>query len=94
MATSEPKTTQRSVKAVQTGVVDSISGTHTIRVAINHLVRHELFDKYMRRRTRLMAHDPKDDARVGDTVEVAPCRPISKCKAWRLVRVVKRPATA
>jgi len=80
----------RSARATRTGVVDSISGTKTVRVAINTLVRHPLYGKYVRRRTRLLAHDPTEEARPGDTVELASCRPISKRKSWRVVRVLRR----
>ena len=72
------------------GVVDSISGARTVRVLVNDLVKHPLYGKYIRRRTKLLVHDVKEEARVGDTVEVASCRPQSKSKSWRLVRVVRR----
>jgi len=90
MQTSEPKKARRGHKAWRVGVVDSISGDKTIRVVIENLVKHPFYGKYIRRRTRLMAHDPKAEARVGDQVRVAQCRPISKRKAWRLVGVVRR----
>ena len=46
--------------------------------------------KYLRRRTRLAAHDPENTAQVGDTVEITPCRRLSKSKSWRLVRIIRR----
>ena len=73
----------------QVGVVDSISGRKTVRIVVERLTRHPLYGKYIRRRTKLLVHDPEERARLGDTVEVELCRPISKTKAWRLVRVVK-----
>lgn len=94
MVTSGPKTVRPTHKAIQTGVVEAVSGKNTIRVVVNHLVRHKVFDKYMRRRTRLLAHDVKSEAQVGDTVELAECRPISKRKSWRLLRVVRRATVA
>ncbi len=90
MQTSEPKKARRRHKAWRVGVVDSISGDKSIRVVIENLVKHPFYGKYVRRRTRLMADDPKAEARVGDRVRVAQCRPISKRKAWRLVGVVRR----
>ena len=84
----------RSAPVTRTGVVDSISGSKTVRVVLESLVKHPLYGKYQRKRTRLLAHDPAEDAKVGDTVEVALCRPISKRKSWRLVRVVKRSTVA
>lgn len=86
----EPPKADRSQIVLRTGVVDSVSGPKTVRVVMNTLVKHPLYGKYMRRRVRLMVHDPQSQAKVGDTVEIAQCRPVSKQKAWRLVRVVKR----
>jgi small subunit ribosomal protein S17 len=88
--TSRPAQSPRPEAVKRTGVVDSIAGPKTVRIVLRTLVKHPLYGKYMRRRTRLMAHDPKGQAKIGDTVEVAQCRPISKRKSWRLVRVVKR----
>jgi small subunit ribosomal protein S17 len=76
----------------ETGVVSSAKGDKTIHVVITRLVKHPMYGKYMRRRSKLAVHDPANEAHVGDTVEVTGCRPISKSKSWRLVRVVKRPA--
>ena len=70
--------------------MDSISGRKTVRVQVRNLVRHGLYGKYIRRRTRLLVHDAEEQARLGDTVEVAECRPMSKRKSWRLVRVLRR----
>jgi len=89
-----PRPLARPPAAQCVGVVDSISGRKTVRIVVDNLVRHPLYGKYLRRRTRLLVHDPKEEARVGDTVEAARCRPISKGKSWRLVRVVKRATVA
>jgi small subunit ribosomal protein S17 len=75
---------------VLTGVVTSSGRDKTIRVDVSRLVPHRKYGKYLRRRTRLHAHDPNNEARDGDVVEVTPCRPISKTKSWRLVRIVRR----
>ena len=73
----------------QTGVVSSASGDKTIRVVVDMLVKHPRYGKYIRRRTKLAAHDERNQAALGDVVEIAPCRPISKAKSWRLLRVVR-----
>ncbi len=73
-----------------TGVVTSTGGDKTIRVNVNALVKHVRYGKYVRRRTRLAVHDPNNEAALGDQVEIVSCRPISKTKSWRLVRVVRR----
>ncbi|RLG40048.1 MAG: 30S ribosomal protein S17 [Thermoproteota archaeon] len=71
------------------GVVDSISGAKTVRVVVERLVPHKLYGKYIRRKTKLLVHDPEQRAKLGDTVEIELCRPISKRKSWRLVKIVK-----
>ena len=75
-----------------TGVVQSDVRDKTIKVVVGFLVKHPKYGKYLRRRTTLHAHDPQNEARVGDTVEVMECRPVSKQKSWRLVRVLNRVA--
>ena len=72
------------------GTVRTISGEKTICVTVDRLVRHRRYGKYIRRRTKLAVHDPAQQAEVGDRVEITPCRPISKSKSWRLLRVVRR----
>jgi small subunit ribosomal protein S17 len=86
--TTEKKTEKRQERA--TGVVVTSGGFRTCSVAINNMVRHPLYGKYIKRRTKLAVHDPMNEAAVGDTVEVSPCRPISKTKRWRLIRIVKK----
>ena len=79
----------RRPRGLRTGTVAAIGGDKTIGVIIDDLVKHPLYGKYIRWRTKLSVHDPSNAASVGDVVEVIPCRPISKRKSWRLVRVVK-----
>ena len=79
----------RKLKTV-TGVVISNSGDKSIKVAIDFKVRHPRYGKYVKRRTTLSVHDEHNQANVGDTVEVAQCRPYSKTKSWRLVSVVEK----
>ena len=64
----------------------------TISVAVERLVKHPNYGKYVRRTTKLLAHDEKNECREGDLVAIAECRPLSRRKAWRLVRVVERAA--
>jgi len=73
-----------------TGVVISNSGDKSIRVVVDFKVRHPKYGKYIKRRTKLGVHDENNKAGVGDVVEVAQCRPYSKTKSWRLVRVVEK----
>ena len=80
--------TQRAL----TGKVVSAKTAKTIAVEITRVVKHPMYGKYMRRTTRLLAHDEAGEAREGDTVSISPCRPMSKRKSWRLVSVVERGA--
>lgn len=73
-----------------TGVVTSQSGNKSVKVAIDYKVRHPKYNKYIRRRTKLSVHDEQNQSRVGDVVEIAECRPRSKTKSWRLVKVVQK----
>jgi small subunit ribosomal protein S17 len=73
-----------------TGVVTSNSGDKSVKVVIDFKVRHPKYGKYIKRRTKLGVHDEHNQAGVGDVVEVAECRPYSKKKSWRLVRIVEK----
>ena len=77
-----------------TGKVTSRSGDKTISVTVENMVKHEMYGKYIRRRTKVAVHDPENVASVGDMVEIVPCRRISKNKTWRLVRVVREATIA
>lgn len=70
------------------GRVVSNANDKTITVVVERQVKHPLYGKYIRRRTKLRAHDEDNTARVGDLVRISPARPTSKTKAWRLVDVV------
>jgi small subunit ribosomal protein S17 len=73
-----------------TGTVVSAKTAKTIAVEIERVLKHAQYGKYIRRTTRLLAHDEAGDAREGDTVMISPCAPVSRRKAWRLVTVVER----
>ena len=88
--TLDTKTRTRGARAGRTGVVTSDKADKTIRVVVDYSTRHRLYGKYVRRRTVLHVHDEKNEAKVGDQVEVMSCRPRSKMKCWRLVRIVER----
>ncbi len=73
-----------------TGRVVSDKMDKTITVVVERLVKHPLYGKYIRRSTKLHAHDENNECREGDVVVIQECRPISKTKSWRLVRIVER----
>ncbi|MGI9265282.1 MAG: 30S ribosomal protein S17 [Gammaproteobacteria bacterium] len=73
-----------------TGRVVSSSMDKTVAVAIERLEKHPVYGKYIRRTGKVLAHDEKNLCQTGDTVDIAPCRPISKRKSWRVVSVATR----
>jgi small subunit ribosomal protein S17 len=73
-----------------TGVVASDKGNKTIKVVVEYQTRHPKYGKFLKRRTVLHAHDEKNDAKEGDLVELAECRPLSKTKHHRLLKIVQR----
>lgn len=90
MAT-EPNTTpaaRRRTRSTRVGVVSSAARNKTIGVTIQYMVKHPKYGKYLRRRTVLHAHDEQNTCVVGDKVEIMECRPLSKTKSWRLVRIL------
>lgn len=89
---TEANTTNKSRSAARTlvGVVSSDKGEKTIRVTVEYQTMHAKYGKYLKRRTVLAAHDEKDEAKEGDKVEIAECRPLSKTKHHRLVRIIER----
>jgi small subunit ribosomal protein S17 len=72
------------------GVVASDKGAKTIKVVVNYQTRHSKYGKYLKRRTVLHAHDENNEAKEGDTVQIAECRPMSRTKHHRLLRIVTR----
>jgi small subunit ribosomal protein S17 len=82
-------TEQKELKTLS-GVVVSKSGAKSIRIAIDYRVRHPKYGKILKRRTKLGVHDERNESGVGDIVEVAECRPYSKTKSWRLVRILQK----
>ncbi len=74
----------------RTGKVVSAKMNKTLVVAVERLVKHPLYQKYVKRTTKLYVHDEKNDAREGDTVRVVETRPLSKLKRWRVQQVIDR----
>jgi len=72
------------------GVVVSDRMNKTRVVLVGRQVKHRRYGKYVRQRTRLHAHDERNESREGDVVEIMETRPLSRMKRWRLVRVVRR----
>src|SRR5687768_12808802 len=77
-------------KRVSIGTVISDKMAKSRRVEIPRLVKHAKYGKYLHRRTVCYVHDEENTSGIGDTVEIAECRPRSKLKRWELVRVVTK----
>lgn len=86
-------TATRNSRRTISGVVSSTGSTQTITVVVDRMYKHPKYGKYVRRQRKHHAHDEREDANVGDRVEIVSTRPLSKQKRWRLVRVIER-ATA
>ena len=91
-ATQSPTTgnQKRKLRNRVIGVVVSDKVNKTRKVVFEYLARHAKYNKYVKRQTVLHVHDEKNESRNGDQVEVMSCRPISKSKTWRLVRIVTK----
>ncbi len=77
-------------KPMKTGVVVSDAMDKTITIQVERLVKHPRYGKYVKRYTRLKAHDETNEARLGDKVEVNFTRPLSRTKRWKLGRILER----
>ena len=86
---TETTDTGKTVRTL-TGQVVSNKMDKTIAVSIERGVKHPTYGKFVRRTTKLLAHDEKNEAREGDTVSITPCRPLSRHKSWLLLAIVER----
>ena len=77
-------------RASKVGVVVSDRMDKTAIVAVERMVRHPAYKRIIRRTSRFFAHDEKNDAHIGDQVEIVETRPLSKNKRWRVARIVTR----
>ncbi|MEE9141398.1 MAG: 30S ribosomal protein S17 [Gammaproteobacteria bacterium] len=87
---SENVESKQKVIRTVTGKVLSNGMDKTISVSVERLVKHPVYGKYVRRTSKLLAHDEKNECNEGDVVTIAECRPYSKRKSWRLVDIVER----
>jgi len=85
-AGAKPRAERKAVR----GMVMSCKMDKTIVVQVNRMVRHQVYEKFVSKKTRLYAHDEKGEASDGDTVEIVQTRPYSKLKRWRLLRIIQK----
>lgn len=83
----------RNTRKTQIGFVSSRSGDKSIKVTVPYKSPHPLYHKIVNRQTVLHVHDEKNEAKLGDKVEVMETRPLSRLKRWRIVSIVQRAVT-
>ncbi len=81
---------ERNLRKERVGKVVSNKMKKSISVAIERKVKHPIYGKFMKKTTKLMAHDEQNSAGIGDTVRVMETRPLSKNKRWRLVEIIEK----
>jgi small subunit ribosomal protein S17 len=82
--------TGRNARKERVGIVVSDKMSKSITVAMERQVKHPIYGKFVKKTTKLMAHDENNEAGVGDTVRIMETRPLSKNKRWRLVEIVEK----
>ena len=80
---------RHAARKTEIGFVSSKMGDKSVKVTVPYKTPHPLYGKVINRKTALHAHDEKNEAKVGDKVEVMETRPISRLKRWRVIRVVE-----
>ena len=81
---------KRNLRKERTGIVTSNKMTKSITVAVERKVKHPMYGKFLKKTSKLVAHDEDNTCNIGDTVRIMETRPISKNKCWRLVEVIER----
>lgn len=81
---------ERNFRKVREGIVVSNKMTKSIVVVVERKFKHPKYGKFMRKSSRFMAHDEKEECHIGDTVRIMETRPLSKNKCWRLVEIIER----
>jgi len=92
MSTTEQNLAEKTARSLE-GRVTSSKMNKTITVMIERRVRHPLYGKIVTRRTKLHAHDEQNESKEGDLVQIEECRPLSRTKSWRLVKVLEKART-
>ena len=83
---------ERGVTKQREGVVLTNRMAKTVVVELERIILHARYKKYLRRRTKVKAHDERNECQVGDRVVIVECRPLSRQKRWRVSRILNRPA--
>ncbi|MBR1549447.1 MAG: 30S ribosomal protein S17 [Bacteroidales bacterium] len=81
---------ERNLRKERIGVVVSNKMDKSIVILVERKVKHPKYGKFVKKSTKFMAHDEKNEANIGDTVRIMETRPLSKNKCWRLVEIVEK----
>jgi small subunit ribosomal protein S17 len=81
---------ERNLRKERVGLVVSNKMDKSIVVEIERKVKHAIYGKFVKRTSKFMAHDDKNDCNIGDTVSIMETKPLSKNKCWRLVEIIER----
>ena len=81
---------ERNLRKERIGVVVSNKMDKSILVTVNRRVKHPIYGKFVKKSTKLMAHDEQNSCNIGDTVKIMETRPLSRDKCWRLVEIIER----
>jgi small subunit ribosomal protein S17 len=81
---------ERNLRKERIGIVSSDKMDRTVTVTVERRVKHPKYGKFVKRTTKFMAHDEKEECNIGDTVKIMETRPMSKLKRWRVVEIVER----
>ncbi|MDR1848168.1 MAG: 30S ribosomal protein S17 [Bacteroidales bacterium] len=81
---------ERNLRKERIGIVISDKMDKTINVLVERKVKHPKYGKFVKKSTKFMTHDEKEEAAMGDTVRIMETRPLSKNKCWRLVEIIER----
>ncbi len=82
--------TTQEIKRTQTGRVVSNKMDKSVTVLLERQIKHALYGKYIKRSTKVRAHDEENSCNEGDKVIIAECRPLSKTKSWRVIEILER----
>jgi len=80
---------ERGHRRLQVGVVVSDKMEKTVVVRVDRLVKHSLYNKYIKRSVKYKVHDEKNSCKMGDRVQIIECRPLSKDKRWNLKQIIE-----
>ena len=83
-------TTTQNIKRTKTGRVVSNKMDKSVTVLLERQIKHALYGKYIKRSTKVLAHDEENSCTEGDKVMIAECRPLSKSKSWRVIEILER----